>query len=212
MAAKFIKVGIVEDDAAYRASLTVLVQGTPGYQCAGAWGTAEAALIEVPRAKPDVVLVDVRLPKSSGVELVGLLKPRVADTQFVMLTVVEDAEVLFEALAVGATGYLLKDTPPADLLEAVADAHRGGSPMSSVIARKVVGRFQRAAVPAAPPVAELTDREREVLELIARGYLYKEVGEKLGIHFDTVRTHIRRIYGKLQVHNRTQAAARLFNR
>jgi len=202
-----IAVSIVEDDAPARSMLAEWIHHAPGFRCAGRHASAEAALTALPLEKPMVVLMDINLPGISGIECVRRLKPLLPDTQFIMLTIYEDPEHIFNALAVGACGYLLKRVSRAELLEALHDVHAGGSPMSSNIARKVVQSFQR---PAHQPggVAELSSREREVLELLARGYLYKEIAELLKISGPTVNTYIRRIYEKLHVRSRSQAVAK----
>jgi len=202
-----IPVSIVEDDAPARGLLGDWVQRAPGFRCVGRHACAEAALAALPIEKPSVVLMDINLPGISGIECVRRLKPLLPDTQFVMLTVYEDPEHIFNALAVGACGYLLKRVSRAELIEALQEVHAGGSPMSSNIARKVVQSFQR---PAHQPseAMKLSARELEVLELLARGYLYKEIAELLKISRPTVNTYIRRIYEKLHVHSRSQAVAK----
>ena len=162
----------------------------------------------MPQEKPSVALVDINLPGISGIECVRRLKPQLPGTQFVMLTVYEDVDHIYKALTAGASGYLLKRVPRAELLEALKDVHNGGSPMSSNIARKVVQSFQQMQSPAAE-TENLSPREREVLELLARGYLYKEIADALHISVPTVNTHIRRIYEKLHVRSRFQAVAKL---
>jgi len=200
-----IAVSIVEDDPQTRKIFADWINRAPGFRLAGEWGDAERALEALPAKKTDVVLMDINLPGMSGVEAVRRLKPLLPDTQFVMLTVYEDTDHIYNALAVGATGYLLKQTPRAELLAAVEDVHRGGSPMTSNIARKVVQSFKLAA---APDGQELSPREQEVLELLARGYLYKEIAERLNITVPTVNTYVRRMYEKLHVRSRAQAVAK----
>jgi DNA-binding NarL/FixJ family response regulator len=202
-----IAVSIVEDDAQARKILAGWVSRAPGFRLLGDWGNAEAALAALPDKKPNVVLMDINLPGMSGVDAVKKLKPMMPDTQFVMLTVYEDADHIYNALAAGATGYLLKETPRQDLLSALEDVHRGGSPMTSNIARKVVQSFGRSAS-ATPAGEELSPREQEVLELLARGYLYKEIAERLNISVPTVNTYVRRMYEKLHVRSRAQAVAK----
>jgi DNA-binding NarL/FixJ family response regulator len=151
--------------------------------------------------------MDINLPGMSGVEAVKRLKPNLPETQFVMLTVYEDADHIYNALAAGATGYLLKQTPRAELLDALEEVHRGGSPMTSNIARKVVQSFRQN--PSSGPAGEgLSPREQEVLDLLARGYLYKEIAERLNISVPTVNTYVRRMYEKLHVRSRAQAVAK----
>jgi len=186
-----------------------LLARTPDFQCLGSYASAEAGLQAIPEVNPNVVLMDLNLPGMNGVECVRKLKPQLAATQVMMLTVYEDPDQIYNALSAGATGYLLKQTPPAELLDAIRDVHGGGAPMSSQIARKVVQSFQD--VPATDNAEGLSAREREVLDYLAQGYLIKEIGEKLGIGFDTVRTYIRRIYEKLHVHSRAQAVAKFLN-
>ena len=200
-----IAVSIVEDDAQTRKIFANWITGASGFRLVGDWGDAEKALGALPAKKPNVVLMDINLPGMSGVEAVKRLKPLLPETQFVMLTVYEDADHIYNALAAGATGYLLKQTPRAELLGAVEDVHHGGSPMTSNIARKVVQSFKRTP---APSEQGLSPREQEVLELLARGYLYKEIAERLNISGPTVNTYIRRMYEKLHVCSRAQAVAK----
>ena len=200
-------VSIVEDDAPTRGILTEWISGADGFKCVGVHESAEAALAALPRENPSVVLMDIDMPGMSGIECVRRLKPQMMDTRFMMLTVYEDPDHIFKALSSGASGYLLKRTPRSELLTAVKDVHAGGSPMSSNIARKIVQSFQRFST-APTGTEDLSPREREVLELLARGYLYKEIAEALHISVPTVNTHIRRIYEKLHVRSRSQAVAK----
>jgi DNA-binding NarL/FixJ family response regulator len=202
-----ISVSIVEDDAGVRSSLAKLIDSSPGYRCLSQHPTAESAMQELPKANPDVILMDINLPGLSGVECVRRLKPVLPRTQIIMLTVYQNTEHIFNALAAGATGYLLKQTPPAELLSAIHEVHGGGSPMSSHIARKIVQSFQKP-LPAAGNTDNLSPRESEVLDLLAKGYLYKEIADKMGLSYATVHTHIRHIYEKLHVRSRTEAVAR----
>jgi DNA-binding NarL/FixJ family response regulator len=202
-----IAVSIVEDDAQARKILAGWVSHAPGFHLSGDWGDAETALAALPERKPNVVLMDINLPGMSGVEAVKKLKPALPETQFVMLTVYEDADHIYNALAAGATGYLLKETPRQELLNALEDVHRGGSPMTSNIARKVVQSFGHTGA-SAPDGGELSPREQEVLDLLARGYLYKEIAERLNISVPTVNTYVRRMYEKLHVRSRAQAVAK----
>jgi DNA-binding NarL/FixJ family response regulator len=202
-----IVVSIVEDDATARRMLGEWIRRAPGFRCAGAHGSGEAALATLPAEKPTVVLMDINLPGMTGIECVRRLKPLLLDTQFVMLTVYEDADHIFNALVAGASGYLLKRMPREELLAALKDVHAGGSPMSSHIARKVVQSFQRIDSQRSTEV-DLSPREREVLALLARGYLYKEIAESLQISVLTVNSYIRRIYEKLHVRSRAQAVAK----
>jgi DNA-binding NarL/FixJ family response regulator len=201
-----IRVSVVEDDTRVRGGLVQLINLSEGFQCVSQHSTGETALAELGRVKPDVVLMDINLPGINGVECARQLRPSLPQAQIMMLTVYEDTELIFKALTAGATGYLLKQTPPAELLAAIRDVHRGGSPMTSHIARKVVASFQQTAP--TRTLENLTPREQEVLDHLARGFLYKEIAEALGISYDTVHAHIRRIYEKLQVRSRTEAVAK----
>jgi DNA-binding NarL/FixJ family response regulator len=202
-----ITVSIVEDNDKLRGTLARLLDRSDGFRCLSQYASAEDALKDLPQARPNVVLMDINLPGMNGVEAVRKLKPALPATQFVMLTVYEDADHIYNALSAGATGYLLKQTPREELLLALGDVHRGGSPMTSNIARKVVQSFKQTRVPV-PPGEELSPREQEVLELLARGYLYKEIAERLNISVPTVNTYIRRMYEKLHVRSRAQAVAK----
>ncbi len=206
-----ITVSIVEDNDQFRGTLARVLGRAEGFQCLGQHGTAEAALEAIPTEKPNVVLMDINLPGMNGVECVRRLKQLVPETQVMMLTVYEDTENIFNALAAGASGYMLKRTPRAELLDAIREVHRGGSPMTTHIARKVVQSFQRSAS-SAQSTEDLSPREKEVLDCLAQGFLYKEIAEKLGISYETVHTYIRRIYEKLQVRTRTEAVAKFLRR
>jgi len=210
-----ISVSIVEDDDLVRESVAILIGGADGFSCAGAYATAEDALEHIPGKRPDVVLMDIRLPNLSGVECVRRLKQLSPAIQVIMLTMYDDDSAVFEALQAGASGYLLKRTPHVQILAAIEEVHRGGSPMSSAIARKVVQFVHRApaANPAAgPALPHFSPRENEILAYLAKGYRYKEIAETLGIDIETVRTHLRRIYEKLQVGSRTEAVVKFLNR
>lgn len=201
---------VVEDDSPVRDILASWLAEAEGFACSGTFPDVESALAPITHAKPDVVLVDINLPGLSGIDCVRQLKPAIPTTQFVMLTVYEDSNHIFDALSAGATGYLLKCTSREALFDALREVHAGGSPMSSNIARKVVQLLQQPK-PRAKGVDELSKRENEVLALLAQGYLYKEIAEALGIGPDTVNTYIRRIYEKLHVHSRAQAVAKYAN-
>jgi DNA-binding NarL/FixJ family response regulator len=202
-----ITVSIVEDDALAREALADWIRHAPGFRHLSQHGSGENALAKLPAETPGVVLMDINLPGMSGIECVRQLKPQLPETQFVMLTVYEDTDHIFDALAAGASGYLLKQTPRDELLTALKEVHAGGSPMTSNIARKVVQSFLRSA-PQTDESVNLSPREREVLELLACGYLYKEIADNLGITVATVVTYIRRIYEKLHVRSRAQAVAK----
>jgi DNA-binding NarL/FixJ family response regulator len=202
-----IRVALVEDNTAWRNALERLIRATDGLELARAYPNAELALHGLPKDRPEVVLVDVQLPRLSGIACVARLKPLLPATQFVMLSVHEDSEPVLEALRAGACGYLAKSASPAEILEAIREVHRGGSPMTGHIARKVVESFHAPGAPS-NGVAMLSAREREILELLAAGDRYKEIAARLEISVLTVRTHIRHIYEKLQVRSRTEAAVK----
>lgn len=204
---KNITVSIVEDNAPLRGILSEWIREAEGFKYVGAHANGEAALVALPQEKPSVVLMDINMPGVSGIECVRRLKPRMMDTQFLMFTVFEDSDRIFKALSAGASGYLLKRTPHDELLSAIHDVHSGGSPMSSNIARKIVQSFQRFNT-APMDTDNLSVREREVLELLARGYLIKEIADMLHVSISTISTHISRIYEKLHVHSRSQAVAK----
>jgi DNA-binding NarL/FixJ family response regulator len=203
-----IAVSIVEDDVHVRASLVKLIDSSPGFRCVSQHGSAENALQEIPKAKSEVVLMDINLPGINGVECARRLKPQLPATQIIMLTVYQNTEHIFNALAAGATGYMLKQTPPAELLAAIKEVHAGGSPMSSHIARKIVSSFQHASPAPSAEAQSLSPREAEVLDLLAKGFLYKEIAESMKVTYATVHTHIRHIYEKLHVRSRTEAVAK----
>ena len=202
-----ISVSIVEDDAQVRASLARLIDSSPGFRCVSQHGSAENALSEIPKFNSQVVLMDINLPGINGVECVRRLKPQMPATQVIMLTVYQNTEHIFNALAAGATGYMLKQTPPAELLSAIRDVQGGGSPMSGHIARKIVQSFQQAGKDSME-AQSLSPREAEVLALLAKGFLYKEIAEEMKVTYATVHTHIRHIYEKLHVRSRTEAVAK----
>jgi DNA-binding NarL/FixJ family response regulator len=204
-----ITVSIVEDNEQLRLTLAKVIGRTEGFECVGQHATAEAALENIPHEKPNVVLMDINLPEMNGVECVRKLKQLMPGTQVMMLTAYEDTENIFNSLAAGASGYMLKRTPRAELLDAIREVNRGGSPMTTHIARLVVQSFQRSTTSTASEVTEeLSGREQEVLDLLSQGCMYKEIADKLGISFETVRTYIRRIYEKLHVRTRTEAVAK----
>ena len=206
-----INVSIVEDSDQVRSTLARLINRAEGFRCLSQYPDAEVALEALPRDRPDVVLMDINLPGMNGVECVRRLKQLAPQMQVVMLTVYEDTENIFNALAAGASGYLLKRTTSAELLAAIRDVQKGGSPMTTHIARKVVQSFQKAG--ASPqPTENLSPREQEVLDCLSHGFLYKEIADKLGISYETVHTYIRRIYEKLQVRTRTEAVAKFLRR
>lgn len=204
-----IRVALVEDNAPLRAQLAQLIGGASGFVCVGAFADAEAALLGLPAAAPDVVLMDIQLSEMSGVECVARLKHRLPDVKVVMLTAYDDSDTIFQALENGASGYLLKRTPPADLLKSIEDVQNGGAPMNSHIARLVVQSFHRRG--SSPrPAENLTAREEEVLRLVAQGFINKEIADTLGISLETVRQHLKNCYAKLHVRTRTEAAMKVF--
>jgi DNA-binding NarL/FixJ family response regulator len=206
-----IRIAVVEDDKTVREGLQMLLNGSPGFSCVAAYGNGEDAVAGLPEVKPDVVLMDINLPGINGIECIIRLKELDLPILFIMLTVFEDADAIFQSLSAGATGYLLKQTPPARLLEAIQDVYRGGSPMSGEIARKVVQSFQHPLT--APGTANgLTKREEEILSYLVKGFFYKEIANSLFISVETVRTHIRNIYEKLQVRTRSEAILKYLNK
>lgn len=198
-----ITIMIVEDDEAVREGLRMLINGSEGYKCVAACSSAEDALNILPQLLPHVVLMDINLPGMNGIECVVCIKTAHPDIQVMMLTVFDNTDEIYKSLAAGATGYLLKKTPPAKLLEAIREVVNGGSPMSGEIARKVVQTFMKPAIQHFPE-ANLTPREEEILSYLAKGYMYKEIANTLFINIETVRTHIHKIYQKLQVRTRTE--------
>jgi DNA-binding NarL/FixJ family response regulator len=206
-----ITVSFVEDNDQLRATLARVLRRAEGFQFVTEYGDAETALKGLPGERPEVVLMDINLPGMNGVECVRQLKQLAPQMQVIMLTVYEDTENIFNALAAGATGYMLKRTPRAELLEAIKEVHGGGSPMTTHIARKVVQSFNRP-LPSPQPTEALSEREQQVLDCLSQGFLYKEIAEKLGISYETVHTYIRRIYEKLQVRTRTEAVAKFLRR
>jgi DNA-binding NarL/FixJ family response regulator len=211
-----ISVSIVEDNDRLRGTLAKVIGRAEGFRFVSDYGSAEDALADLPKMKPDVVLMDINLPGMNGVECVRKLKPLLPQTQTMMLTVYEDTENIFNALAAGASGYMLKRTPTPELLEAIREMQRGGSPMTTNIARLVVQSFQKPVAAPAPATGgdrpELSEREQQVLDLLVQGLIYKEIAEKLKISYETVHTYIRRIYEKLQVRTRTEAVAKFLQK
>lgn len=206
-----IRVAVVEDNDTIRESLALILDGSPGLRCSGAWRTAEEALRGIPGRPTDVVLMDINLPKQSGIECVRQLKALLPQIQIIMLTIEHDSQTVFESLVAGATGYLVKNLPPTQILAAVEEVHRGGSPMSSQIARLLVEKFRERGSKA-ELAAQLSPREAEVLKLAAKGYRSKEIAEALSLSPQTVETHFRNIYEKLHVRSRTEAVARFLER
>ncbi|HEU5078522.1 MAG TPA: response regulator transcription factor [Opitutaceae bacterium] len=202
-----IHVSIIEDDSRVRTILTEWIERADGFKLVSQYSNVESALARLPSDKPEVVLVDINLSGQSGITCVRQLKTTLPQTQFMMLTVFEDGDHIFDALTAGASGYLLKRTPRDELLAAIREVRAGGSPMTSYIARRVVNFFQKQA-PATSDVEELSTREREILRLLARGFAYKEMADTLQISIGTINTHVRRIYQKLHVSSRGEAVAK----
>lgn len=203
-----IKVGIIEDEKEIREGLKFLINGSEGFSCIDTFENAKEALEKIPSLNLDVVLTDIHLPDKTGIECVLELKPLCPTTQFLMCTSVEDTESVFKALKAGATGYLTKTTQPSKLLDAILEIHKGGSPMSSHIARKIITSFQ--VIEKNLELEKLSQREQEIILLLSKGLRYKEIADKLYVSTETVRTHIRNIYQKLQVNSRTDALNKTF--
>jgi DNA-binding NarL/FixJ family response regulator len=203
---------IVEDLDEVREGLKNFLALNPEFVVLDTFKTAEEAMEAIPRMKADIVIMDINLPGINGIECIRLTAPKTNHTQFMMFTVYENDEKVFEALKAGASGYLLKNTGLVNIIEALKELHDGGSPMSSNIARKLVRTFQAPAKNSPPPDDTLSSRENEILQLLARGLLYKEISDQLSISTSTVRQHIHRIYEKLHVQNRTEAINKAFHR
>jgi len=206
-----ITVSIVEDNRGTREGLVTLLDRAPGLRCLAAYASAEDALRGLPQAPPQVALVDINLPGISGIECVAKLKVQFPQLLVLMLTTYEETDLIFNSLRAGASGYLLKNMPPADLVQAVEQVHAGGAPMSMQIARKVVNHFHQITRPASE-VETLTRREHEILALLAKGFLYKEIADQLGITLGTVRSHLHTVYEKLHVQSRTEAVVKFLGR
>ncbi len=202
-----IKVSIVEDDREISEGMAFLINSSETAVCISTHPTAEEALKQIPILKPNVVLMDIKLQQMSGIDCTRKLKGLLPQVQILMLTMYEDSELVFNSILAGASGYLVKRTPPAKVLEAIQEISNGASPMSGRIARMMVEHF-RNMKRAAPQLENLSKREQEVLELLAKGYRYKEIADQLTMSFDTVRSHLRSIYDKLHVHSRTEAVAK----
>ncbi len=202
-----IRVAIVEDDRPTREGLGMLINGTPGYHCVGTYRTVEDALRAISRDVPDVLLLDINLPGMPGSEGVKPLKQRLPPMEVLMLTVYAEQDKVFESICNGASGYLLKETPPAKLLEAISEAHRGGAPMSPEIARKLVTLFQKTG-PTEKIEEQITPQEVRLLKLLSEGYSYQGAAERLNISVNTVRDYVRSIYEKLHVHSKSAAVTK----
>jgi len=212
---KEISVCVVDDNKELRNALEEIITMSAGYKCIGTIGTAEDAMNQIPILRPDVVLMDINLgTDESGIDVVRVLKPRLPDMNFMMCTVYEENEKIFEALSAGASGYILKKTDPARMLEAIRELYDGGAPMSSQIARKVVLAFQHQSVnnSTGEDLDMLTAREKEILEFLSRGLMYKEIASQLFLSPETVRKHVYHIYEKLHVNNRVAAVNKFYGR
>ncbi|MEO7174260.1 MAG: response regulator transcription factor [Saprospiraceae bacterium] len=207
-----IRIGIVEDNHEFRNALQLILGGTPGYACTSVFSNAEEAIKRLALEKPDIVLMDIQLPGMSGIDCIKQIKSEAPDIQFMMFTSYEDDEKIFDALAAGASGYILKRTPPAKLIEAVRELYEGGSPMSTEIARKVVGSFQQKKRVAGMENNPLSEREKQILDQLADGFMYKEIASNLFISIATVKQHVHRIYEKLHVQSRTGAINKYYSR
>lgn len=202
-----ITVCLVDDDAELRETIGGYIAGAKGFECLGSFPTGETALQAIPVLKPNVVLMDINLPGMSGIQCVKKLKEKTPKLLALMLTVYENSDRIFEALSAGASGYLLKSTPPERLLEAIEDLQKGGSPMSSNIARKVVQAFHPTS-DAAPLIEQLSPREQQVLNWLAEGFSYKQIASEMNLSMGTIRTYIRSMYEKLHVNSRTEAVVK----
>lgn len=203
---------IVEDLEEVRDGLKNFIGLSHDFKVLDTFKTAEEALIGIPQLKPDIVIMDINLPGMSGIECIRQIKNKVPSTQFMMFTVYENYEKVFEALKAGASGYLLKSTGLVQLIESLKELHNGGSPMSANIARKLVNIFQQTENTKLPELKTLTDRENEMLQLLSKGLLYKEIADQMNISVNTVKQHIHNIYEKLHVQNRTEAINKAFGK
>jgi len=205
-----IHVVIIEDIKEIREGLQILIDSSDGFTCRKTFANAEQAIEELPSLYPDVALMDIHLPGINGIEAVRRLKNLSPDTQFIMSTIYEDDENIFESLKAGASGYLLKKTAPSKILDAISEVHHGGSPMSSQIARRVIASFQHKN--SIDETNFLTPREKEILKELSKGLRYKEIADEMKISIETVRSHARKIYEKLQVQSRTEALNKVYGR
>jgi DNA-binding NarL/FixJ family response regulator len=209
-----IQVAIVEDQNDVREGLKYVMDYTEGFDCLAAFGDAESALLGLKKQQVDIVLMDIHLPQMTGIQCVSLLKAQFPKMQFLMFSIFEDDQNIFEALKAGASGYILKKTPPHKVLEAIKELSEGGSPMSASIARKVITHFQKPKTLAgdASHNHSITPRENEILELLSKGFFYKEIADSFGTSTGTVRQQIHKIYEKLHVQNRTEALNKVFGK
>lgn len=205
-----LKIGIVEDDKRIREGMAILINGSEGFSCIDTFESAEEAIKNIPKLNLDVVLMDIHLPLKTGIDCIEELVPICPHTQFIMFTSFEDTELVFKALKAGATGYLTKTTQPSKILDALMEVHKGGSPMSSHIARKIVSSFHSNETNS--ELKKLSEREKEILNLLSKGYRYKEIADQLFLSTETIRTHIRNIYEKLRVNSRTEAINKAYKK
>lgn len=204
-----IKVVIYEDDLNFRETLAILVRGTEGFELRGAFENCNDVAKQVAKLQPDVVLMDIHMPGTDGLEGLKIIRGNAPATQVLMFTVFDDNEKIFQAICNGASGYLLKKTPPAKILEAIEDAYNGGAPMTSSIAKKILQMFPKTPARSAE-IDKLSSREQEILQLLMNGFSYKMIAAELNITIETVRTHIKRIYEKLHVHSAQEAINKIF--
>ena len=203
-----INTAVIEDDAVTRECLSMLISGTDGYACVGAFSSVEEALKQGFSAAPDVLLMDIHLPGMLGSEAVKIFSPKYPALQILMLTVYAEQDKIFESICNGACGYLLKKTPPARLLESIREAHEGGAPMTPEIARKVIKLFQKTVQPEETDDEKLTPHELRLLSLLAKGTSYRDSAEQFRVSINTIRYHIRNIYDKLHVHSKSEAVSK----
>jgi len=205
-----ISICIIEDIPEIQKGLEYIIESDKRFVLLKCFSNAEEAIAELPELAPNIVIADINLPGKSGIECVQTIKATMPDIQFIMFTIYEDNDQVFEAIKAGANGYILKNTPPEKILESLIDLSEGGSPMTAKIARKVIANMQKSET--TTYIDELTQRENEVLVLLSKGFLYKEIAEKLGITSSTVKSHLSHIYQRLQVQNKTEAINKMYNR
>lgn len=205
-----IQVGIIEDEKEIREGLRLLINGSEGFSCIHIFSNAEDAIEQLPKFCLDVVLTDINLPGMTGIDCIAILKTHCPETNFLICSSFDDSENVFKALKAGATGYLTKTTQPSKILDAITEIYNGGSPMNTHIARKIVSSFNEVQVN--PELEKLSTREKAILDLLSKGLRYKEIADRLFLSTETVRTHIRNIYHKLQVNSRTDALNKVFKK
>lgn len=205
-----IKVGLIEDDIEFAQSLKVLINGSFGFECSQHFATVLSAIESIPNLNLDVVLTDISLPDNNGILAIKTLKPLCKNTEFLICSVFEDTDNIVNALKAGATGYITKTTSPAQILDSIRDVYNGGSPMNSLIARKVINSFQFYETN--KNVEILSSREKQILNLLSQGLRYKDISNEFFISIETVRTHVRNIYKKLEVNSKNEAIAKLHNK